>query len=137
MKIPHSPDPDYPPLASVEALKSFDNTVDSSKVASALMRDGGVTVLLQAENSIIDTLADEFRPHFDPQGANQSDSPRSEFINTYSLGWLRQEENQFLTIPREIANSYPEQIRRMMGYQAHGPSLGVYPDDPDDYWFDA
>ena len=70
-------------------------------------------------------------------GANQSDAPRSGLINTYSLGWLRQEENQYLTIPRDVADSYPEQIRRLMGYQAHGESLGVYPGDPDDYWFDA
>ena len=70
-------------------------------------------------------------------GANQSGSPRSGLINTYSLGWLRQEENQYLTIPRDVADSYPEQIRRLMVYQAHGSSLGVYPDDPDDYWFDA
>ena len=70
-------------------------------------------------------------------GANQTNVPRAGLINTYSLGWLRQEENQYLTIPREIADSYPENVRRLMGYQAHGPSLGVYPDDPDSYWFDA
>ena len=70
-------------------------------------------------------------------GANRSDSVRTGLINTYSLGWLRQEENHYLTIPREIADSYPEQIRRLMGYQSHGPYLGVYPDDPDGHWFDA
>lgn len=70
-------------------------------------------------------------------GANLSQAPRSGLINTYSLGWLRQEENQYLTIPREVADSYPEHIRRLMGYQAHGPYLGVYPDDPDGYWYDS
>jgi len=70
-------------------------------------------------------------------GANKSDSPRAGLINTYSLGWLRQEENQYLTIPREIADSYPEHVRRLMGYQAHGRYLGVYPGDPDGYWFDS
>ena len=70
-------------------------------------------------------------------GANHSDSARAGLINTYSLGWLRQEENQYLTIPREIADSYPERVRRLMGYQSHGPYLGVYPDDPDGHWFDA
>lgn len=70
-------------------------------------------------------------------GANKSDTPRTGLINTYSLGWLRQEENQYLTIPREIADSYPEPIRRLMGYQAHGENLGVYPDDPDGRWFDS
>lgn len=70
-------------------------------------------------------------------GANRSASPRSGLINTYSLGWLRQEENQYLTIPREVADSYPDNIRRLMGYQAHGETLGVYPDDPDGHWFEA
>jgi ectoine hydroxylase-related dioxygenase (phytanoyl-CoA dioxygenase family) len=70
-------------------------------------------------------------------GANNSDLPRSGLINTYSLGWLRQEENQYLTIPREVADSYPEHIRRLMGYQSCGEYLGVYPGDPDGHWFDA
>ena len=70
-------------------------------------------------------------------GANRTHSSRSGLINTYSLGWLRQEENHYLTIPREIADSYPEHIRRLMGYQSHGPNLGVYPGDPDGHWFDS
>jgi ectoine hydroxylase-related dioxygenase (phytanoyl-CoA dioxygenase family) len=70
-------------------------------------------------------------------GANRSLAPRCGLINTYSLGWLRQEVNQYLTIPRDIADSFPENIRRLMGYQPHGEYLGVYPDDPDGHWFDA
>jgi ectoine hydroxylase-related dioxygenase (phytanoyl-CoA dioxygenase family) len=68
-------------------------------------------------------------------GANRAQAPRSGLITTYSLGWLRQEENQYLTIPREVADSYPEEIRRLMGYQSHGENLGVYPGDPDGHWF--
>ena len=70
-------------------------------------------------------------------GANQTDKSRSGLITTYSLGWLRQEENMYLTIPREIADSYPDHIRRLMGYQTHGKYLGVYPDDPDGHFWDA
>jgi ectoine hydroxylase-related dioxygenase (phytanoyl-CoA dioxygenase family) len=70
-------------------------------------------------------------------GANNTGQPRSGLINTYALGWLRQEENQFLTVPREVADSYPENVRKLMGYQAHGEYLGVYPNDPDGYWYDA
>ena len=64
-------------------------------------------------------------------GANLSDKPRMGLINTYSLGWLHQEENHYLTIPREVADSYPERIRRLIGYQGHGRNLGWYPDMPD------
>ncbi|MEM8935175.1 MAG: phytanoyl-CoA dioxygenase family protein [Pseudomonadota bacterium] len=70
-------------------------------------------------------------------GANRAEAPRTGLITTYSLGWLRQEENQYLAVPREIADAYPEHIRRLMGYQSHGPYLGVYPGDPDGNWFDA
>ncbi|MEP6388783.1 MAG: phytanoyl-CoA dioxygenase family protein [Halioglobus sp.] len=70
-------------------------------------------------------------------GANSSDKPRTGLINTYALGWLRQEENQYLCVPREIARSYPDSVQRLMGYQAHGQYLGVFPEDPDGYWYDA
>lgn len=61
-------------------------------------------------------------------GANNTQLPRMGLVNTYSLGWLRQEENHYLAIPREIADSYPERIRQLMGYQSHGPILGSYPE---------
>lgn len=70
-------------------------------------------------------------------GANRTERPRACLINTYSLGWLRQEENQYLSVPRDVAMSYPEHIQRLMGYQAHGPMLGTYPGDPDGYWLNA
>ena len=67
-------------------------------------------------------------------GANVCDVPRLGVISTYNLGWLRQEENLYLTIPRKIADSYPEHVRRLIGYQVHGGTLGLYPGDPDDWW---
>jgi len=42
----------------------------------------------------------------------------------YSLGWLRQEENQYLAHPPEAARAYPEALRRLLGYDFGGPSLG-------------
>ncbi|RKF16728.1 phytanoyl-CoA dioxygenase family protein [Roseovarius spongiae] len=70
-------------------------------------------------------------------GQNNSDAPRTGLITTYSLGWLRQEENMYLSVPRERAERFPEHVRRLMGYQSHGAHLGVFPGDPDDHWFDA
>ena len=69
-------------------------------------------------------------------GANKSNLPRSGLISTYSLGWLRQEDNQYLCIPREKADSFPEHVRRLLGYQTHGRYLGTYPGDPDGYWLE-
>lgn len=70
-------------------------------------------------------------------GRNNTDLPRTGLITTYSLGWLRQEENHYLTIPRDVAESYPDPVRRLIGYQSHGPYLGVYPGDPDGNWWGA
>ena len=42
-------------------------------------------------------------------GANTSDDWRCGIILSYSLGWLRQEENQFLSIPPDTANTVGRQ----------------------------
>jgi ectoine hydroxylase-related dioxygenase (phytanoyl-CoA dioxygenase family) len=57
-------------------------------------------------------------------GANRSSGPRLGLINTYALGWLRQEVNQYLAVPPEIAAQYDETIRCLLGYTKHGHHLG-------------
>ena len=69
-------------------------------------------------------------------GANRSDGPRAGLINTYSLGWLRQEENQYLNVPREVAMRQSTTIQRLMGYCCHpssGGKLGAW-QNPDGSW---
>ena len=46
-------------------------------------------------------------------GANQSDVRRIGINIGYSLGWLRQEENQYLACPPEIARTLPEGLLRL------------------------
>jgi len=70
-------------------------------------------------------------------GANRSAEPRKALVNTYCLGWLRQEENQYLTLTREEVASQSDSMRRMLGFQAHGPYLGVWPEDPDGLWYET
>lgn len=67
-------------------------------------------------------------------GANRSNAARAGLINTYALGWLRQEENQYLNVPREIAERYPRHIQDLMGYRPHG-LLGAF-QKPDGSWVD-
>jgi len=61
-------------------------------------------------------------------GANQSDAVRMGLNLTYALSWLRQEENQYLTTPIEVARELPEELLRLMGYQRGAYALG-YVDD--------
>jgi hypothetical protein len=49
----------------------------------------------------------------------------------YSLGWLRQEENQYLVVPPEIAKTLPDDLAKMIGYSIQEPYLGwVEMNDP-------
>jgi ectoine hydroxylase-related dioxygenase (phytanoyl-CoA dioxygenase family) len=80
-------------------------------------------------------------------GANKSDLHRVGINVGYSLGWLRQEENQYLACPPDIARTLPEGLLRLMGYQRGSFALGYvddmrepldwlydHPSDPEDFY---
>jgi ectoine hydroxylase-related dioxygenase (phytanoyl-CoA dioxygenase family) len=57
-------------------------------------------------------------------GANRTDRPRTGVVQSYSLGWLRQAEPQYLAVPRHVARLLPERLQRLLGYFVHEPNLG-------------
>src|SRR5215469_16461344 len=57
-------------------------------------------------------------------GANRSEADRIGIAFSYSVSWLRQEENQYLAVPLEIARTLPEELLRLMGYQRGAYALG-------------
>ena len=57
-------------------------------------------------------------------GANRSNGVRTGLALHYNLGWLRQEENQVLSAPPEVARHFPEKLQRLIGYDLGGPYLG-------------
>jgi ectoine hydroxylase-related dioxygenase (phytanoyl-CoA dioxygenase family) len=59
-------------------------------------------------------------------GANSTDVPRIGIAFGYTLGWLRQEENQYLAVPPERARSLSPELQRLIGYCEHYPFLGWY-----------
>ena len=61
-------------------------------------------------------------------GANHSNTTRIGINITYNLSWLRQEENQYLATPLEIARTLPVDLLRLMGYRRGAYALG-YVDD--------
>ncbi|MFC0863843.1 phytanoyl-CoA dioxygenase family protein [Sphaerimonospora cavernae] len=64
-------------------------------------------------------------------GRNTSGSPRTGMTIAFDLGNLRQEENQYLAIPKESVLAYPEEVRRLLGYDRCPPGLGwVEMNDP-------
>jgi hypothetical protein len=61
-------------------------------------------------------------------GANRSDTVRTGLNITYNVAWLRQEENQYLSTPPEVAATLDDDLLRLMGWQIGAYALG-YVDD--------
>ena len=59
-------------------------------------------------------------------GANVSDQERIGLNITYALGWLRQEENQYLSCPPEIAKDFDPELQAMLGYAMGSYALGYF-----------
>ncbi len=64
-------------------------------------------------------------------GANVSkDRERLGFFMSHQVSYLRPQENQLLSVPRDIARQMPERLQRLLGYHRFG--LGVDGRDPVD-----
>ncbi|GAA0466107.1 phytanoyl-CoA dioxygenase family protein [Parasphingorhabdus litoris] len=59
-------------------------------------------------------------------GANEADHDRMGLNITYALGWLRQEENQYLSCPPHIAKDFDPALRDLLGYCMGSYALGYY-----------
>lgn len=59
-------------------------------------------------------------------GANVSAGDRIGVNMTYTLGWLRQEENQYLSCPPEIARDLDPELQDLIGYTLGNYALGYY-----------
>jgi len=94
---------------------SMGENTDVSNVEQAIMPKGSVLFYLGST--------------MHGAGANRSDKARMGLINLYSLGWLRQETNQYMSVPLERARALDERMRRLLGYTTHdrlGDRLGKY-----------
>ncbi|MDC0996968.1 HupE/UreJ family protein, partial [Pseudomonadales bacterium] len=63
---------------------------------------------------------------FHSGGENKSSSDRIGANLTYTLGWLRQEENQYLSCPPELVREYPTELQDMLGYTMGQYAMGYY-----------
>lgn len=59
-------------------------------------------------------------------GENVSNGDRIGINITYTLGWLRQEENQYLSCPPEIARTLDPELQALIGYSMGSYALGYY-----------
>ena len=57
-------------------------------------------------------------------GANRANAARTGVALHYTLGWLRQEENQYLAVPQEMARGFSRELQELMGYSLGTVNLG-------------
>jgi ectoine hydroxylase-related dioxygenase (phytanoyl-CoA dioxygenase family) len=57
-------------------------------------------------------------------GANATDERRVGIAMNYCAGWIRQQENQQLGIPREVAAGFAPRLRQLCGYGVYNGLIG-------------
>ena len=85
---------------------------EPGEIARAVMKKGSVLVYLGSV--------------FHGGGANVSGQDRWGLNITYALGWLRQEENQYLSCPPQIAAGLEPELQALLGYAMGNYALGYY-----------
>jgi ectoine hydroxylase-related dioxygenase (phytanoyl-CoA dioxygenase family) len=87
---------------------------DHSETVAATMRKGSVFIYVGSV--------------YHGGGANRSDAHRLGINVGYTLAWLRQEENQYLACPPEVARDLPIELAKLVGYSRGAYALGYYGD---------
>lgn len=59
-------------------------------------------------------------------GTNLTAANRLGVLLHYTLNWLRQEENQYLSCPPDVAKDLSPELRALLGYSQGGTVLGFY-----------
>jgi ectoine hydroxylase-related dioxygenase (phytanoyl-CoA dioxygenase family) len=57
-------------------------------------------------------------------GANQTEERRVGIAMNYCAGFIRQQENQQLGIPRAVVAQYPKRLQRLIGYGVYRNLIG-------------
>ncbi|WP_293681346.1 phytanoyl-CoA dioxygenase family protein [uncultured Phenylobacterium sp.] len=89
-----------------------DRKAEPQEIARATMRRGSVLVYTGSV--------------FHGGGANVADGDRWGLNITFALGWLRQEENQYLSCPPEIARTLEPELQALLGYAMGNYALGYF-----------
>ena len=57
-------------------------------------------------------------------GTNATDDRRVGIVVNHCAGFLRQEENQLLAVPRDLARTFPRRLQEMLGYGVYRGLMG-------------
>ena len=90
---------------ALPAIEQMQAPIEPDQIAYAEMPAGSAVIYL---GSVIHA-----------GGANTTDVPRRGAHLSYTLGWLRTEENNYLSVPPEYAATLPRQAQELLGYAVH------------------
>jgi ectoine hydroxylase-related dioxygenase (phytanoyl-CoA dioxygenase family) len=79
---------------------------DYSKTVRAVMPAGSVCIFIGSV--------------FHAGGANHSNRPRLGVAMEYCAGWVRPQENHYLSVPRSIVRDVSPRLQELLGYSLHG-----------------
>src|SRR3954451_4964802 len=57
-------------------------------------------------------------------GANNTDRPRLGVLLEYAAGWLRQQENHIVAVPRSVVRTPDPRLQELLSYGIHPPFVG-------------
>ena len=115
-------------VSSIWALEDFTDENGATRVVpdSHRLPNGGRVIFEESSpaemprGSVVLYLGSTFHGG----GANNSDRVRIGINVDYVLGWLRQEENQYLSYTLEEVRGFPERVQRLVGYEVGAYALG-------------
>ena len=131
---------DFPPgfeveLSTMWALTDFTEANGATRVSIGSHRDERSVEDAETTLSLAEMEAGSVLFYtgsvYHGAGANRTDHVREGMILSYTRGWLRPHENQFLSVPNEIAREFSETLQRLIGYERGSYAIGYYGDMQD------
>jgi ectoine hydroxylase-related dioxygenase (phytanoyl-CoA dioxygenase family) len=115
-------------VSAIWALTDFTEANGATRVVPGSHRAGDGKTYLEADSvpaemkrgSVVLYTGSEYHGG----GANLTDDTRIGVQCSYAVGWLRQEENQYLSVPLHVARELPVELLRLMGYEKGSFTLG-------------
>ena len=116
-------DPDGPELSLAIMVAGTDFTAENGATryapgsnrwpAGRMPEEHEVVQAVMPKGSIVFWLGSVFHG----LGINHTNTPRTGFIYSFALDYLAQEENQFVSVPPEIAGTLPPRAQQLLGYR--------------------
>jgi ectoine hydroxylase-related dioxygenase (phytanoyl-CoA dioxygenase family) len=115
-------------VSAIWALTDFTEANGATRVVPASHRAGDGKSYVEADSvpaemergSVVLYTGSEYHGG----GANLTEETRIGVQCSYAVGWLRQEENQYLSVPLDVARTLPVELLRLMGYEKGSFTLG-------------